>query len=279
MRYKIIIITLTIIILITLLLQLVIYSENKIEEAEKFIELNISGGLASMQINILYYKNNTMLYNNIKINVNKTINISDKIMKELSNRVSELIKAYPNGLYLPPNPHSADYFTYILKFYQNKKEIIFSWTDTSNIPTALNYLKQLLLKTMNLITTNETIIFYLKLEKLEIKENETIKIFTIAINPAQNNFSYTSPTPCSPDFKLFIKTPRNETIEIFPLNYVEKPCIQIIQQRTLKAGKIIQSEYQYTFATKGNYTIKALFPYAEWNQIRYLDELIIEVTN
>jgi len=246
---------------------------------DKIMELNVSGGFASMNIHFEYYKNGSVIYNNLKTSTKISVILPNTIVKELETRINTLLETYPYGLDLKPDPNSADYFTYNLQVFSNGKKVIYRWTDISNSSKELFYVAQFIFEINNFVLNRNTIFVYLKIDELNIKSGEKAKIFAVAMNPTQENFSYSSPTPCSPDFRLYLYTLEGEKIELFPTNYnASKPCIQVVQTRVLKPGDLIQSEYEYTFSKEGIYTIEVLFPYADWNQVRYDNRINIEVS-
>jgi len=248
------------------------------KEQGKLMELTVSGGFWARMEKFEFYANGSIVYHDLARNVKNSTLISPSILGELTDRMNLLLKAYPDGLKLEPGG-GADYFTYNLSIYSNGKTITYYWTDVSEEPPKeLSYLTGLLRGMSSFASGCWKIVFYLKTDKLVVNKGETLKIFAVAMNPGQNGFSYASPTPCSPDFKVQLRTPGGEMVELLPVGYdPEKPCIQVIQNRTLKPGDMIRSEYNYTFNEEGTYVVEAYFPRAEWSAIRYVYMLTITV--
>lgn len=249
------------------------------KERAKIMELTVSGGFWARMEKFEYYANGSIVYHDLARNIRNSTLIPRPIMDELTDRINLLLKAYPDGLKLEPRG-GADYFTYNLSIRSNGKTVTYYWTDVSEEPPKeLAYFISLLRGMNGFASGYWEMMFYLKTDKLTVNNGEMLKIFVTVINPAQKNFSYVSPTPCTPDFKVFLLTPDGERIELLPVGYdPEKPCIQVIQNRALNPGNMIQSEYNYTFEKIGIYVIEACFPYAEWSKTRYVSTLTISVS-
>lgn len=248
------------------------------KEREKIMELTISGGFWARMERFECYANGSVVFNDLARNVKNSVVMPRPLLDELTERMTLLLKAYPDGLKLEPMG-GADYFIYNLSIYSNGKTVTYYWTDVSEEPPKeLSYFSGLLRGVNSFASGYWEIMFYLKIDKLVVNKGETLKIFPTAMNPMQKNFSYVSPTPCFPDFKMYLQTPDGEKVELFPTDYdPEKPCIQVVQTRTLTPGNTIQSEYNYTFEKSGIYIIEACFPYAEWSETRYVCTLPISV--
>lgn len=233
----------------------------------KIMELSISGGFWNIRETYEYYSDGILLAKRQGVSVS----LPSYVLDELTSRMNILLEKYPNGLELKPEEGAADYLIYNLTIYNKNRAINYYWTDViEKPPKELAYLHHLLHGASGFPFNPRDIIFYLKTERLNVKKGETLKIYAIAVNIMQEDFQYFSPTPCSPDFKIYLKTPSNRRIELFPVGYdSEKICIQVIQERVLKAGGIIRSEYEYKFSEEGIYVIEAQFPYAEWEEAKY----------
>ncbi|MEM2088178.1 MAG: hypothetical protein QXF52_05815 [Thermoproteota archaeon] len=246
------------------------------KERGKIMELTVSGGFWARMERFECYANGSVVFKDLARNLENTMMIPCQLLDELTDRMTLLLKAYPEGLKLEPTG-GADYFIYNLNIYSNGKTVTYYWTDVSEeFPNELSYFISLLRGASSFASGYWDIMFYLKTDKLIVNRGETLKIFPTAMNPAQKNFSYVSPTPCSPDFKLYLQTSGGRRVELFPTDY-DPPCIQVIQNRTLNSGNMIQSEYNYTFEKSGIYIIEAYFPYAEWSETRYVCTLTISV--
>lgn len=248
------------------------------KEHEKIMALTVSGGFWARMEQVEYYANGSVVFSDLARNMKNSTVIPRPLLDELIDMMNLLLKAYPEGLKLEPTG-GADYFIYNLSIYRNGKMVTYYWTDVSEEPPEeLSYFSGLLRGVNNFASGYWEIMFYLKTDKLVVNKGEKMKIFPTAMNPAWKNFSYVSPTPCSPDFKVYLQTPEGERGELFPADYdPEKPCIQVVQTRTLMPGNMIQSEYNYVFEKSGVYVIEACFPYAEWSETRYLCALTISV--
>ncbi|MEM1542610.1 MAG: hypothetical protein QXR44_02455 [Thermoproteota archaeon] len=242
----------------------------------KIIELTISGGFWDVYETYEYYSNGTILAKRR----NSSTSIPSFVLDELMSRVSLLLEKYPDGLKLKPEESAADYFIYNLTIYNKGKPINYYWTDVSEKPPReLAYLHHLLHEISGFPFGFRNIIFYLKTDKLTVNKGETLKIYSVAVNLMQKDFHYSSPTPCSPDFKIYLQTPSGSKIELFPIGYDPgKVCVQVIQERVLKAGEAIRSEYEYKVDEEGIYVIEANFPYAEWEETKYHCVLEIPVS-
>jgi hypothetical protein len=248
------------------------------KERGKIIELTVSGGFWARIERFEYYANGSVVFSDLARNMKNSTLIPRPLLDELTDRMSLLLKAYPDGLKLEPRG-GADYFIYNLSIYSNGRTVTYYWTDISEEPPKeLAYLISLLRGLNSLTSGYWEIMFYLKTDKLVVNKGETLKIVPKAMNPTQKNFSYASPTPCSPDFKVYLQTPDNEMVELFPADQdSEKPCIQVVQTRILTPGNMIHLEYEYVFEKSGIYVIEACFPYAEWSETRYVCTLKISV--
>ncbi|MBO3799936.1 MAG: hypothetical protein FGF52_02620 [Candidatus Brockarchaeota archaeon] len=246
------------------------------KKPEKIMELTFSGGFWGVCETCEYYSDGAVFAKRR----NSSALIPSFVLDELTSRMSLLLEKYPDGLELKPEEGAVDYFIYNLTIYDRGKSINYYWTDVSEKPPKeLAYLHHLLRETSGFPSGFQDIIFYLKTDKLTVNKGETLKIYSVAVNLMKKDFHYSSPTPCSPDFKIYLQTPSGRRIELFPICYdPEKICIQVIQERVLKAGDIIQSEYQYTFSEEGVHVIEAHFPYAEWEETMYHSVLEIPVS-
>ncbi|MEM3029523.1 MAG: hypothetical protein QXW09_05255 [Thermoproteota archaeon] len=244
----------------------------------KIMELVVSGGFWARMERFECYANGSVVFSDLARNVENSTVIPRPLLDELAGRMTLLLKAYPDGLKLEPTG-GADYFIYNLSIYSNGRTVTYYWTDVSGEPPKeLAYFISLLRGVNSFASGCWEIMFYLKTDKLVVNRGETLKIFPTAMNPMQKNFSYVSPTPCSPDFKVYLQTPNNERIELFPTDQdFEKSCIQVVQTRTLMPGNTIHAEYNYVFEKSGIYIIEAYFPYAEWSETRYACTLTISV--
>jgi hypothetical protein len=242
------------------------------------MELTVSGGFWARREKYEYYSNGSIVFNDPARNRSGSLVMPISINDELLQRMKTILEAYPDGLKLEPGG-GADYFIYNLTIYSKGRTVTYYWTDVSGeLPGELSYLASLLRELNSFTSGYSKIVFYLKTDKLVVKKGETLKILAIAFNPAQEDFPYASPTPCSPDFKIHIQAPGGERIELYPVGHdPEKPCIQVIQNRVLEAGGTIESEYNYTFNEEGTYALEAFFPYAEWSETRYTYILTILV--
>jgi hypothetical protein len=244
----------------------------------KIMELIVSGGFWARIEKFECYANGSIVFNDLVRNRRNSTLIPRPLLDELTDRMNLLLKAYPDGLKLEPGG-GADYFIYNLSIYSNGKMITYYWTDVSEEPPGeLLYFASLWSGMNSFASGYWKIVFYLKTDKLVVNKGETSRVFAIAMNPTRESCSYASPTPCSPDFKLYLQTPDGKRIELFPTDYdPAKPCIQVIQNRTLNPGSMIQLEYNYNFEKSGPYIIEAYFPYAEWSVTRYVCKLKISV--
>lgn len=244
----------------------------------KIMELTFSGGFWAANEKYEYYSDGTVFFKDfIRGRGNNSILLPGSILDELSSRIELLLEKHHNGLELKPTG-GADYFIYNLTVYHKGNVVTFYWTDVSGkLPEELVYLYSLLRGINGFASNRQNIIFYLKTERPTVRKGETLNMLAIAVNPEEEGFQYYSPTPCSPDFKICVKTPSGREIELFPIGYdTGKTCIQVVQERVLNPGDVIESEYDYTFYEEGTYVIEAYFPYAEWNEKRYV--YIIEIS-
>lgn len=176
-------------------------------------------------------------------------------------------------------PGSADYFTYSLKVYRDSKILIYQWTDTSKSPPSLHSLASLISQVNNFVTKGDSIIFFIKTDKINYKEGGKLLFRVIALNPTKIDFNYQSPTPCTPNFKVLIVGLDGKGIELYPIgSKLGKPCLQVIQGRVLSSGSQIQSEYEYILEARGSYIIQATFPYPDISGYRWQDEIVISCT-
>ncbi|MCX8182916.1 MAG: hypothetical protein N3F08_00635 [Crenarchaeota archaeon] len=244
----------------------------------KIMELTVSGGFWTRHEKYEYYSNGSIIFNDLARNKSGSSLIPISTNDELLRRMKTLLEAYPGGLKLEPGS-GADYFIYNLTIYSNGRTVTYYWTDVSGeLPRELSYLASLLHELNSFASGYSKIVFYLKTDRLIANKGETLKILAIAFNPSQEDFPYASPTPCSPDFKIHLQAPGGERIELYPVGHdPEKPCIQVIQNRVLKAGGTIEAEYAYTFNKEGTYVLEAFFPYAEWSETRYTYMLMVLV--
>lgn len=243
---------------------------------KRLMTLNISGGFAGMKIDVEYYNDGLVVYNNSKTNFERSIYIQQPMIEELTNRIETLVTSYKQGLILEAEPGSADYFNYDLKIFDKGKEIVYQWTDTSKSPPQLSYLASLVSQVNNLAVKSDTIIFFIKIDKTNFIQGEKVLFRVIAINPTGSVYSYQSPTPCAPNFKVTVVSSDGKEIELYPIGFEsDKPCTQIVQERSLPSGLQIQSEYEYTLKAQGSYLIKANFPYPDWSDTRYQDQIIV----
>ena len=246
---------------------------------KKLMTLNISGGLAAMQIDVEYYSDGLIVYNNSKTHFGRSIQIQQPMLEELTSRIAVLIRDYKQGLVLNAEPGSADYFTYSLAVFNNGKALIYQWTDTSKSPPSLHGLASLISQVNNLASKDDSIIFFIKIDKTNYKEGEKLLFRVIALNPTGENYNYQSPTPCTPNFNVIIVGPDIKGVEVYPIgSEADKPCTQVVQGRVLGSDSQIQSEYEYTFKAQGSYIIQTSFPYPEWSDSRYQDEVVISYT-
>lgn len=245
---------------------------------EKTMELTVSGGFWARHEKYEYYSNGSIIFKDLARNKSGSSVIPISTNDELLRRMRTLLEAYPDGLKLEPGS-GADYFIYNLIIYSNGRTVTYYWTDVSGeLPRELHYLVSLLRELNSFTSGSSKIVFYLKTDRLVVNKGETLKILAVAFNPAQEDFPYASPTPCSPDFKIYLKSPSGGITELYPVGHdPEKPCIQVIQNRVLEAGGTIESEYSYAFSEEGTYVLEAFFPYAEWSETRYTYTLTILV--
>jgi len=242
--------------------------------------LNISGGIAGMQIEVNYYGNGSVFYKNFRTNFEKSIQVPENVSKEFFEHIKSLVEAYPEGFKLEPKPGSADFFTYKLTIILKDKRVSFEWTDTSNIMPELDAVAQTIYKLNDMIVRQQKqeIILTVLIDKYEYKVGERVVFKVVAKNVDSEDFRYSSPTPCHPDFKVTICIPDENEIEIYPKEVpMGRPCIQVIEERVLKGGEEKSSEYEYVFNAAGNYRIKICFPYAQWAEKRLEKEIEIIV--
>ncbi len=245
---------------------------------EKTMELTVSGGFWARREKYEYYSNGSIVFNDLARNKSGSSVIPISTNDELLRRMKTLLEAYPDGLKLEPGG-GADYFIYNLTVYGKSRIVTYYWTDVSGeLPGELYSLTSLLLELNSFAMGYSKIVFYLKTDKLVVNKGETLKILAVALNPAQEDFTYSSPTPCSPDFKIRLRAPGDERTELYPVGHdPEKLCIEVVQNRVLKAGGTIEAEYSYAFDEEGTYVLEAFFPYAEWSETRYTYVLTVLV--
>ncbi len=195
------------------------------------------------------------------------------VSDELKRRVKILLAAYPNGLRLEAQG-GADYFVYNLTVYDGGRAVTYYWTD-GELPRELHYLASLLKSLNNFASRRSGVIFYVEVDKLVIKRGETLRIAAVVLNPTETDFVYFSPTPCSPDFRMYLRSSRGVEIELCP-DGSTGPCIQVIQERVLKAGGSVKVSYSYMFGEVGTYFLEAFFPYAQWSEATSITILVID---
>ncbi|MBC7091309.1 MAG: hypothetical protein H5T50_05305 [Nitrososphaeria archaeon] len=247
---------------------------------EYVAKLNISGGIAGMQIEVNYYGNGSVFYRNFRTNFEKSIQVPENVSKEFFERLKSLVEAYPKGFKLEPKPGSADFFTYKLTISLKDKEVSFEWTDTSEIMPELYAVTQIIYKINDMIVRppKQEIILTVLIDKYEYKVGEKVVFKVVAKNVGSEDFRYSSPTPCHPDFKVTIYFPDGKEIEIYPKDVpMGRPCIQVVEERVLKGGEEKSSEYEYIFNIAGNYRVWVCFPYAQWAEERWEKEIEIVV--
>jgi hypothetical protein len=250
-----------------------------IYEPEKLFELDITGGFANMQIHVDFLRDGTAVYNNTKTGFSGRTQASSSQLEELERRIKILTDSYPNGLELEAEPSSADYFNYNMKVYGEDELLTFIWTDTSKKPTPLTNVANLVSDINQLIVRNDSMIVLIKPDKEKYNEGEKATMKVEVSNPTQNDFEYSSPTPCHPDIKVLIMESGNTKTEIFPIGMdIDKTCIQVIQGRVLKSGSKIELEYEYTFQSQGEYLVEASFPYNGFSQYHFQSQIIISVS-
>ncbi|MCX8189261.1 MAG: hypothetical protein N3F64_06080 [Nitrososphaeria archaeon] len=243
-------------------------------------KLNIYGGIAGMQIEVDYYKNGSIIYRNLKTSFERQTQVSIEMIKEFEEKLKNLIDLYPQGFRLEPKPGSADFFTYKLTLNTGYRIVVFEWTDTSNLTHELQMLSQSIFKINDIIVRQVGYQIYLNIiiEKYEYKVGEKVVFKIVSKNVGDNEFRYSLPTPCHPNFKVIVYSPDEKEFEIYPKGVpMGRPCIQVIEERLIKVGEEISAEYEHTLSNKGKYIIKAWFPYSEWSEKRWETEVVIEV--
>ncbi|MEM4667055.1 MAG: hypothetical protein QW650_07430 [Thermofilum sp.] len=238
------------------------------EEPRKIAELAVAGGFWGAREKYEYYSDGTISFKGRTGQGSFTVPHS--IVEEMAKRVSFLLEVYPRGLRLEPGG-GADYFTYNLTLHSGDFPVSYYWTDVGEQPPReITYLYQLLREVNLLASSRRGVVFYLKVDKLNFSKGETVRIVAVAVNPGEVDFKYLSPTPCTPDFKVQLRTPSGREVELFPVGYdPEKICVQVVQERVLKPGGVVQLEYEYVASESGTYTVEAHFPYAEWSETRH----------
>ena len=247
---------------------------------EYVAKLNISGGIAGMQIEVNYYGNGSVFYKNFRTNFEKSVQVPENVSREFFERIKSLVEAYPEGFKLEPKPGSADFFTYKLSISLKDKIVSFEWTDTSEIMPELHAVVQTISKINDMIVRapKQEIILNVLIDKYEYRVGEKVVFKVVAKNVGDEDFRYSSPTPCHPDFKTIIYFPDGREVEIYPKGVpMGRPCIQVIEERVLKSGEEESLEYEYVFNVAGNYRIKVWFPYAQWAEKRLEKEIVIIV--
>ncbi|MEM3385906.1 MAG: hypothetical protein QXE78_10325, partial [Nitrososphaeria archaeon] len=177
-------------------------------------------------------------------------------------------------------PGSADFFTYKLSVNTGYKTVVFEWTDTSNLMPELQMLSQSIFKINDMIVrqVEQQISLTIFVEKYEYRVGEKVAFKVVSKNVGDKDFRYSSPTPCHPNFKVVVYSPDGKEFEVYPKGVpMGRPCIQVVEERVLKVGEEISSEYEYVCSYKGNYIIRAWFPYAEWSEKRWETEIVIQV--
>ncbi|MEM3403012.1 MAG: hypothetical protein QXJ17_00460 [Nitrososphaeria archaeon] len=245
----------------------------------KFMELSISGGFAAMQIKVEYFKDGLVVYNNSRAGFFRNATIPVQLMDELYSKLNALITKYPAGLKLEAEPGSADYFTYVLCVNRDGKKVVFEWADTSKSPTYLSDLSHVLFKINNYVVGNEKIILLIETSKTVYQVGEKMFVKVLAINLAYNVFEYNSPTPCSPNFRVMVKTPDGRESEVSPIDSdTSKPCIQVVEKRFLSPMSMLVEDYEIELANVGFYEVRAVFPYAQWSETKFHDSIIVQVS-
>ncbi|MEM1985847.1 MAG: hypothetical protein QXK55_03415 [Nitrososphaeria archaeon] len=252
----------------------------KLSEEELVAKLDISGGIAGMQIEVYYYGNGNIVYRNFKTGFEKQAQVSFEMKKEFLDNLKKLVDLYPQGFSLEPKPGSADFFTYKLSVNTGYRTVVFEWTDTSNLMPELQMLSQSIFKINDMIIrqVEQQISLTIFVEKYEYKVGEKVAFKVVSKNVGDKDFRYSSPTSCHPNFKVVVYSPDEKEFEVYPKGVpMGRPCIQVIEERILKVGEEISSEYEYVCSYKGNYIIRAWFPYAEWSEKRWETEIVIQV--
>jgi len=246
---------------------------------DRIMELSISGGFAAMQIEVDYFKNGFVVYNNSRTGFIRNSTIPVQLMNELNSKLNVLVAKYPAGLDLEPEPGSADYFIYVLRVNRDGKTVVFKWTDTSKSPTCLSDFSHILFKVNNYVVDKEKIILLIEASKVEYRVGEKVFIKVLAMNPTLNIFEYQSPTPCSPNFRVTVKAPDEREFEIFPIGLdTSKPCIQVVEKRSLGPRSVLVADYEFELNSTGRYDFQATFPYAQWSETTFQDDLVIQVS-
>lgn len=252
----------------------------KSSEEDLVAKLDISGGIAGMQIEVDYYGNGSIVYRNFRTGFEKQAQVSFEIKKEFLDNLKRLVDLYPQGFKLEPKPGSADFFTYKLSVDTGYRMVVFEWTDTSNLMPELQELSQSIFKINDMIVRNveQQISLKILIERYEYKVDEKVVFKVTSKNIGDKDFRYSSPTPCHPNFKVIVYSPDGKEFEVYPKGVpMGRPCIQVVEERILKVGEEIYSEYEYVCSCKGNYIIRAWFPYAEWSEKRWETEIVIQV--
>ncbi len=243
-------------------------------------KLNISGGIAGMQIEVEYYRNGSIIYKNFRTGFIKQVQAPDEIRTEFFEYLKKLIEKHPEEFKLEPKPGSADFFVYKLDVDLGYKRVVYEWTDTSDLIPELRMLSQSIFKINDMMVrqVEQQISLIILVEKYGYEVGERVVFKVVSKNIGSSDFRYGSPTPCHPNFKVIVYSPDGREIEVYPKGVpMGRPCIQVIEERTLNVGEEISSEYEYVCSFKGKYIIRVWFPYAEWSEKRWETEVEIEV--
>lgn len=280
-KHVIILVFLVVSIFFAIVQTLIIIGEKKLPMNEVHAaKLDISGGIAGMQIEVEYYRNGSIIYKNFKTGFMKQVQAPDEIQTEFFEYLKKLMKKYPEGFKLEPKPGSADFFVYKLDVTSGYKKVVYEWTDTSYLIPELHMLSQSIFNINDMIVrqVEQQISLKILVEKYDYQVGEIVVFKVVSKNIGSSDFRYGSPTPCHPNFKVIVYSPDGKELEVYPKGVpMDRPCIQVIEERTLNVGEEISSEYEYVCSFKGKYIIRAWFPYAEWSEKRWENEVVIEV--
>jgi len=246
-----------------------------------FVKLDVSGGVAGMRIEVDYYSNGSVVYRNFKTGFERHVQVPEGARAEFFESLKGLAEIYPGGLKLEPRQGSADFFTYRLTLNLDGKVVVYEWTDTSVLTQEVQKVFQAIMKINDIVLRQQVgqeISLNITVEGHYFKVGEKVTFKVTAKNVGEKDFSYSSPTPCHPNFKVTVRSPDGIEVEVYPKGVaMGKPCIQVLEERVLKAGEELSSEYEYVFHAGGNYTIRVWFPYAEWSGRRWVAETFILV--
>lgn len=261
----------------TLVMAILILLFSGTERKENVVlEFNITGGIWGRNDGFKLYSNGSATYR-VRKEIVRTLTLPVQVLEELDSRVKQLRRSYPDGLKLEPSD-GADYFIYSLAVHSDEKIISYQWTSFNKVPNELFYLTDLLHGVNGFLANPESIIVYIRAGSLNVSKGYVLELHVFAFNPAQEDFMYDSPTPCHPDFKVLLYRDRDEPVELFPAGYDSSvPCIQVVQQRRLKANETLYAEYRITLNEEGTYIIEASFPYSEWSQRRFTSRIMVTV--